>query len=164
MPHLITEKCVGCTICELKCPTKAITGTKKGMYYIDPKLCIDCRVCGVWCPYDAIVDETYELIPHAKAAEIPRAEVIEELCTGCDICVAVCPFDCISLESTSHNSFTGVAVVDEKKCVSCRLCEVVCIKEAIIVPNPLTNLTSGTFSLVGGTMGPANAGHAVAKW
>ena len=56
MPHFITERCTGCTICEIKCPTTAISGEKKRLYYIDPKLCIDCRVCGVWCPYDAIVD------------------------------------------------------------------------------------------------------------
>lgn len=146
MPHLIIEKCVGCSICELKCPTAAITGTKKGLYIIEPGKCIDCRVCGVWCPYDAIADEAGALIPHVKAAAIPRAIVIDELCTGCDICVAVCPFDCISIPG---GQFQGIAVVDEKKCVSCRLCEVVCIKEAIVVPEAVTNLTEGTFALVG---------------
>ncbi len=29
------------------------------------------------------------------------------------------------------------------------LCEIVCIKEAIVVPNAPTNLTEGSFALVG---------------
>ena len=46
--HYITTECVGCQICELKCPTNAITGIKKEMYVIEPTLCINCGVCGIF--------------------------------------------------------------------------------------------------------------------
>lgn len=134
--HYILENCVGCGVCDIKCPTKAITGLKKERYIIDPNLCINCSVCGVYCPYDCIVDQRSVLVERIKAKEIPKAVVIDELCTGCAYCVDVCPFDCISLVDTNDplSFVTKLAVVDEKKCVSCKLCEQVCIKEAIVVP------------------------------
>jgi electron transport complex protein RnfB len=134
--HYILENCVGCGVCDIKCPTKAIVGLKKDRYVIEPSLCINCGVCGVYCPYDCIVDQRSVLVERIKAKEIPKAEVIDELCTGCAYCVDVCPFDCISLvDPPDELSFvTKLARVDEKKCVSCKLCEQVCIKEAIIVP------------------------------
>jgi electron transport complex protein RnfB len=136
--HYILENCVGCGVCDIKCPTKAITGIKKERYIIEPNLCINCGVCGVYCPYDSIVDQRSVLVERVKAKEIPKAYVIDELCTGCAYCVDVCPFDCISLiDPPDPLSFvTKLARVDEKKCVSCKLCEQVCIKEAIIVPRP----------------------------
>ncbi len=134
--HYILENCVGCGVCDIKCPTKAITGIKKERYIIDPNLCINCGVCGVYCPYDSIVDQTSVLVERIKAKEIPKAYVIDDLCTGCAYCVDVCPFDCISLidHPEDPTNVSKLAIVDEKKCVSCKLCEQVCIKEAIIVP------------------------------
>ena len=54
MPHFITDKCIGCSVCEIKCPTNTIWGAAKGQYYIHPERCIDCSVCGIYCPVDAI--------------------------------------------------------------------------------------------------------------
>lgn len=134
--HYIMENCVGCGVCDIKCPTKAITGIKKERYVIDPNLCINCSVCGVYCPYDCIVDQRSVLVERIKAKEIPKAYVIDDACTGCAYCVDVCPFDCISLVDHPEDptNVSKLARVDEKKCVSCKLCEQVCIKEAIIVP------------------------------
>ncbi|HKO01090.1 MAG TPA: 4Fe-4S binding protein, partial [Thermoanaerobaculia bacterium] len=97
MPHFITDKCIGCTVCEVKCPTNTIWGTARGQYYIHPERCIDCSVCGIYCPVDAIQNQHGEFIPRVKPKEIPKAEVIKELCTGCEFCVDICPFECIHM-------------------------------------------------------------------
>ncbi|MBI3448157.1 MAG: 4Fe-4S binding protein [Acidobacteria bacterium] len=140
--HYITNDCVGCEICELKCPTNAITGIKKEMFVIEPDLCINCGVCGIFCPYDAIVDQWDDLVKRIKAKDIPKAVVIPDLCSGCEYCIDTCPFDCIHLvdapdrmkEGGYPADMTGkVAWVDERTCVSCGICETFCIKEAIVV-------------------------------
>jgi ferredoxin len=137
--HYITSTCVGCTICDIKCPTHAISGLKKGMFVIEPDLCINCGVCGIYCPYDAIVDQHGDLVTRIKAKDIPKAVVIPELCSGCEYCIDVCPFDCIHLvpapnsEGEPTHMSSKIAWVDEKTCVSCGICETFCIKESIIV-------------------------------
>ncbi len=50
MSFIITDKCVGCSACEIVCPVDAISGVKKEYYFIDPKVCIDCGACGRACP------------------------------------------------------------------------------------------------------------------
>lgn len=137
--HYITSQCVGCTICDIKCPTHAISGIKKGIYVIEPELCINCGVCGIYCPYDAIVDQNGDLVKRIKAKDIPKAVVIPELCSGCEYCIDVCPFDCIHLvpapdsEGQPAHMSSKVAHVDDKTCVSCGICETFCIKESIII-------------------------------
>jgi electron transport complex protein RnfB len=143
MPHFITDKCIGCGVCEVKCPTNTIWGTSKEMFYIHPERCIDCSVCGIYCPVDAIQNQHGELIPRIKPKEIPKAEVINELCTGCEFCVDICPFECIAMVDAHDETIANhykVALVDKAKCVACRLCESVCDKDAIVVPNAPTQL------------------------
>ncbi len=47
-------KCTGCTLCALKCPTKAITGERKGPHVIDQELCIKCGRCKEVCRFAAV--------------------------------------------------------------------------------------------------------------
>ena len=54
MAFRIIESCTGCTACEKRCPTSAISGERKQLFVIDPALCIDCGACGVVCPEAAI--------------------------------------------------------------------------------------------------------------
>ena len=140
MPHFITDTCVGCTICALKCPTGAIAGDKKELHSIDPTLCIDCSVCGHYCPYDSIVDNDGDLVHRVKAKDIYKAVVTDENCTGCTWCVDICPFDAIVMEARKDNfavegfASSSVAVVIPKDCVGCKLCEEACGWDAINVP------------------------------
>jgi len=54
MPHLITERCIGCTACVKVCPVEAITGVNKELHHINPAICIDCGACTYVCPEECI--------------------------------------------------------------------------------------------------------------
>ena len=139
MPHFITETCIGCGVCEIKCPTHTITGGRNEKFVIHADRCIDCSVCARYCPVSCIQDQRGELVEKVKPKDIPKAIVDRDLCTGCEFCIDICPFDCIYLiDDPLHETFHKIAEVDAGPCVSCRLCETVCEKDAIFVPNPIT--------------------------
>jgi len=131
MAYFITEKCIGCSICEIKCPTDTIIGEKKGLFEIVSDGCIDCGTCGIWCPVDAIEDSFGVLVKGLKPKDVPKAKVDADSCVSCEYCVDACPFDCITMQPHPDGQFSELAVVDEKKCVGCRLCEESCLWEAI---------------------------------
>ncbi len=138
MAFFITDKCIGCTVCDTNCPTDTISGQRNQLYTIHPEDCIDCGVCAIYCPVDAIMDPDGNIVKRIKPRDIPKAKVDPDFCTGCDYCIEICPEDCISLvprDEEDANAHMGqlVAVVNEKKCVSCKLCEMVCAKNAIWV-------------------------------
>ena len=136
MPYTIIDSCTGCSACERRCPTRAIHGIKKDVYYIDPGLCIDCGACGVVCPDESILDHYGRLCVPLKAKQRPKAFVELEHCTGCTYCVHSCPFDCITMEPAPLVMRGGgiastVAVVELRKCTGCTVCELDCPYDAI---------------------------------
>ena len=138
MAFTIIESCTGCTACAKRCPTAAIHGMRKQLFYIDSELCIDCGACGIVCPDEAILDSFGQLCVQLKAKERPKAFVEFEQCVGCVYCVNSCPFDCISMQSAPAELAGGglaatVAVVDLKKCTGCTVCERECPYDAIHV-------------------------------
>lgn len=134
---LITDKCVGCSACEIVCPVTAITGVKKESYFIDPKICIDCGACGRACPYDAILDSFGNVAEKVRRTEWPKPEVQEEICSGCRYCVDICPFECLSMVGSPDMPWQQVATLSKPKaCVSCYLCESACDKGAIVLRVP----------------------------
>lgn len=142
MAYFITDKCIGCSICEIKCPTDTIVGESKQLFQIISSGCIDCGTCGIWCPVDAIEDNTGMLVKGIKPKNIPKAKVDENACISCEYCVDACPFDCITMQPHPDGQYAELAVVDEKKCVGCRLCEEACIWEAIYMDGArLTSLS-----------------------
>lgn len=132
---IVAENCTGCTACEKRCPTKAISGDPKKAYYIEVTLCIDCGACGVICPDEAILDTYGNITKVLKRQERPIAVVHPDNCNGCGVCIDVCPFDCISPSPENLAAYLGRVEVNEKTCVGCKLCEEVCGWEGIyIVP------------------------------
>ncbi|NLM06829.1 MAG: 4Fe-4S binding protein [Tissierellia bacterium] len=50
----ISDKCIGCTRCQTKCPTGAVYGSVREKHYIDQDKCIKCGECYKACPVYAI--------------------------------------------------------------------------------------------------------------
>ena len=55
--YTITDKCIGCSACSLKCPVKAISGELKKKFKIDQEKCIKCGKCYETCRFGAITRE-----------------------------------------------------------------------------------------------------------
>ena len=140
MPHFITDTCIGCGVCEIKCPTHTITGDKNEKYVIHARPLH--RLLGLRPVLPGLLHPGPEGRARREGAspkDIPKAIVDRDLCTGCEFCIDICPFDCIYLiDDPLHETFHKIAEVDAGPCVSCRLCETVCEKDAIFVPNPIT--------------------------
>ena len=130
---IIAETCTGCSACEKRCPTRAISGDPKKSYFIEATMCIDCGSCGVICPDDAILDTFGNMTSVLKRAERPLAIVHPDNCNGCGVCIDVCPFDSLSVAPGNTATYLGKVIVDEKSCVGCRLCEEVCGWDGIYI-------------------------------
>ena len=70
---IVAENCTGCTACEKRCPTRAISGDPKKAFLIEPTLCIDCGACGVICPDEAILDTYGNVTKVLKRQDRPIA-------------------------------------------------------------------------------------------
>jgi NADH-quinone oxidoreductase subunit F/NADP-reducing hydrogenase subunit HndC len=52
---IITDKCIGCTVCTKVCPVDCISGNRKEKHVIDQSACIKCGACIEKCPVNAII-------------------------------------------------------------------------------------------------------------
>jgi NADH-quinone oxidoreductase subunit F len=52
--EVIADKCTGCTVCAMNCPTNAIDGARKEVHFIRQEDCIHCGSCFTKCKFDAI--------------------------------------------------------------------------------------------------------------
>lgn len=52
---VIEDKCIGCHLCFLRCPTNAIKGERKGMHEVIQENCIKCGLCFDACSFEAIL-------------------------------------------------------------------------------------------------------------
>ena len=52
--YISEENCIGCLVCNRKCPVGAISGEKKTVHVINQELCTKCGVCMEKCKFHAV--------------------------------------------------------------------------------------------------------------
>ena len=52
---ILTDKCIGCTLCARRCPVNCIAGERKQPHEIDQSRCIKCGECFTACKFGAVI-------------------------------------------------------------------------------------------------------------
>lgn len=107
--------CIGCKLCEKKCPFDAIK-VENNIARIDYDKCRQCMECVIACPTGAITGDVEKR---------KKAVIDEEKCIGCTICAKKCPVDAI------EGKLKELHKVDKDKCIGCGVCIEKCPKDAI---------------------------------
>lgn len=133
MPHSISDKCIGCTLCQRTCPVAAITGQVRQKHTINPLRCVDCGACGMVCPAGAIADASGACCEKRPRGQIPAPVIDAKRCSACEMCVQLCGKDALALSLPQHKGDLRVfaQLAEPNKCVGCGICARVCPLHAI---------------------------------
>jgi 4Fe-4S ferredoxin len=145
------DNCVGCGICSIICPTKAIelmpvpeiaTGNLEAPYCVfDHEKCIYCGLCAALCPVNAIEftfngESVLEMLDRLKLDK--KIKFKEEKCLPCKLCELVCPRDAIEVDlkipkkedlviyPAKPPKVDGKIEVKEENCIYCMNCVQFC--------------------------------------
>jgi Na+-translocating ferredoxin:NAD+ oxidoreductase subunit B len=133
MAFLITRDCTGCTACRHICPTRAISGEKKGLHVIFAPACIDCGACGRVCPAGAVANPFGRIMSRVPKTEWFRPLFDLDRCTACGICIDACPvhaLDPVLQRVKDLHPYPLLARVSD--CMGCGFCAADCLVDAVI--------------------------------
>ena len=138
MAFTITRDCIGCRACAGICPTRAITGEKKGLHTIDLSVCIECGACGRVCPSGAVTDNFGLVLSRIPKKEWERPLFNLDTCVSCTICIDTCPAGVIGQVLQKVGSTHKLPFLEnEAGCIACGFCAQDCPVAAITMgPRP----------------------------
>ncbi|MDO4859453.1 MAG: 4Fe-4S dicluster domain-containing protein [Bacillota bacterium] len=141
------EDCIGCGMCQRKCPTNAITVDRNaGTWEIQRMQCIQCAHCTEDCPKKCLsmdpkytapgtekVIDTFEIPTKkpaaagddAKADGGGKVKCNTEECVYCGLCAKTCPADAITVDRGEKKW----EVSDD--CIGCGACVEKCPKKCL---------------------------------
>lgn len=133
MTYSITDKCIGCGLCEKNCPVKAISGSIKQRHSIDAGRCVSCGLCGRLCAVDAVLMPDGSVAQKTPKAQWKHPAVDTAACSGCSMCVESCPEYCLRLSGPAKrgDTHTFAMLAEPEKCIGCGICQRACPIEAI---------------------------------
>ncbi len=136
MAFLITRDCTGCTACQRICPTRAISGEKKGRHVIFAPACIDCGACGRVCPAGAVANPFGRIMSHIPKKAWLRPLFDLDLCTACGICIDACPVHALDpVLQRVRDLHPYPLLAREPDCMGCGFCAEDCPVDAVIMEN-----------------------------
>lgn len=131
-PDLFYQRCTGCQVCVVSCPTGIIKPSMMGLgpVYMDYSVgyCdYDCTRCGEVCPTGALQrlsleEKRYTRIGTAKL-ELEHCQVITEN-QPCDLCAKACPVGAIFMEDGPGG--LPAPEVNVYHCIGCGACLATC--------------------------------------
>jgi electron transport complex protein RnfB len=141
MAYSITEKCIGCGVCQKICPTAAVEGQPNKRHKVIAARCVDCGACGRICPHGAVLDVAGRICVRIRRQNLnwPQPLFDYAVCVSCMVCIDACPPACLAQTFTADTGDRRIFpyLIRPNACIACRFCGQECPVDAISFKAPV---------------------------